>query len=161
MTVDVNVPADAAHLSRPERRAQRLRERAARRASSEGAPRVGAGHRVFLHDQGEPLFGPGVFDLLVLVDEIGSLHQAAKTMGMSYNKAWRAIRHVEEHLGFQLLHRRTGGAAGGGSVLTEEGRELVRRFRAFLDEADAELDRLYRQHFGDMPYAQPIRRYPD
>lgn len=91
----------------------------------------------------------------MLVDETGSLHQAAKLMGMSYNKAWRAMRQAEEHLGIQLLRRRTGGADGGGSVLTEDGVQLMERFRAFLDEADADLARLYQKYFGDSSFAQP------
>jgi molybdate transport system regulatory protein len=119
-------------------------------------PRIRAGHRVFLHEHGESLFGPGTFDLLVLVDETGSLHQAAKLMGMSYNKAWRAMRQAEDHLGVKLLARRTGGADGGGSVLTEDGVKLMERFRAFLDEADADLARLYQKYFGDASYAQPV-----
>jgi molybdate transport system regulatory protein len=118
-------------------------------------PRIRAGHRVFLHEHGESLFGPGTFDLLVLVDETGSLHQAAKLMGMSYNKAWRAMRQAEDHLGLQLLARRTGGSDGGGSVLTEDGHKLMERFRMFLDEADADLARLYQKYFGDASFAQP------
>ncbi len=81
--------------------------------------------------------------------------QAAKLMGMSYNKAWRAMRQAEDHLGIKLLKRRTGGADGGGSVLTEEGVQLMERFRAFLDEADADLARLYQKYFGDSSFAQP------
>jgi molybdate transport system regulatory protein len=118
-------------------------------------PRIRAGHRVFFHEHGEPLFGPGTFDLLVLVDETGSLHQAAKLMGMSYNKAWRAMRQAEDHLGLKLMTRRTGGSDGGGSVLTEDGYRLMERFRAFLDEADADLARLYQKYFGDASFAQP------
>ena len=118
-------------------------------------PRIRAGHRVFFHEHGEPLFGPGTFDLLVLVDETGSLHQAAKLMGMSYNKAWRAMRQAEDHLGIKLLERRTGGSDGGGSVLTDDGQKLMERFRMFLDEADADLARLYQKYFGDASFAQP------
>ena len=123
--------------------------------SLEQVPRIRAGHRVFFHEQGEPLFGPGTFDLLVLVDETGSLHQAAKLMRMSYNKAWRAMRQAEDHLGIKLMTRRTGGPDGGGSVLTEDGHRLMERFRAFLDEADADLARLYQKYFGDASFAQP------
>ena len=47
------------------------------------------------------------------------------------------------------MTRRTGGSDGGGSVLTEDGYRLMERFRAFLDEADAELARLYQKYFGD------------
>ena len=91
----------------------------------------------------------------MLVDETGSLHQAAKLMGMSYNKAWRAMRQAEDHLGLKLMTRRTGGPDGGGSVLTDDGHRLMERFRAFLDEADADLARLYQKYFGDASFAQP------
>jgi len=99
------------------------------------------------------VFGPGVYELLVLVQTTGSLHQAAREMGMSYSKAWSAVRRAEDHLGITLLHRHKGGLEGGGSDVTEEGNELVRRFRDFLEEADAELVRLYCKHFGGVPFA--------
>ena len=144
---DVPSPAAGEH-DRRQRREERMNP-------LEPLPRIRAGHRVFFHEQGEPLFGPGTFDLLVLVDETGSLHQAAKLMGMSYNKAWRAMRQAEDHLGLKLMTRRTGGPDGGGSVLTEDGVRLMERFRAFLDEADADLARLYQKYFGDASFAQP------
>jgi molybdate transport system regulatory protein len=134
---------------------RRHRGRGKRVSEIQPPPRIRAGHRVFFHEYGEPLFGPGTFDLLVLVDETGSLHQAAKLMGMSYNKAWRAMRQAEDRLGLKLLARRTGGLGGGGSVLTEDGRRLMERFRMFLDEADADLAHLYQKYFGDAPFAQP------
>jgi molybdate transport system regulatory protein len=134
---------------------RRHRGRGKRVSEIQPPPRIRAGHRVFLHEHGESLFGPGTFDLLVLVDETGSLHQAAKLMGMSYNKAWRAMRQAEDHLGVKLLERHAGGPAGGGSVLTEDGVQLMERFRAFLDEADADLARLYQKYFGDASFAQP------
>lgn len=146
-------PQAASVHARPEGR--RHRGRGKRVSEIQPPPRIRAGHRVFFHEHGEPLFGPGTFDLLVLVDETGSLHQAAKLMGMSYNKAWRAMRQAEDHLGLKLLKRRTGGADGGGSVLTEDGHKLMERFRMFLDEADADLARLYQKYFGDASFAQP------
>ena len=138
---------------RPEGRRHRGRGKSV--SEIQPPPRIRAGHRVFLHEHGESLFGPGTFDLLVLVDETGSLHQAAKLMGMSYNKAWRMMRQAEDHLGVKLLARRTGGSDGGGSVLTEDGHKLMERFRMFLDEADADLARLYQKYFGDASFAQP------
>ncbi len=96
-----------------------------------------------------------MYELLILVDGTGSLHQAAKSMGMSYSKAWRVTRQAEVHLGVTLLERQIGGP-NGGDVFTEDGRQLIVRYRAFADEADAELDRLYRKYFGDAPYAQPV-----
>jgi molybdate transport system regulatory protein len=147
---------DDGRLSPGARRARQRRERAASRPWPGGArPRVRAGHRVFLHEQGAAMFGPGICDLLVLVRQTGSLHKAAQQMRMSYNKAWHVVRTAEEHLQLRLLSRRTGGAGGGGSSLTPEGAELVARFQAFMQEADADLDALYRKHFGDLPFARP------
>lgn len=142
--------------SRRDRRAVQRRARAARAPTQEGEFRIHAGHRVFFHEDGEPLFGPGTYDLLVLVDETGSLHQAAKHMGMAYSKAWRVVRQAEDRFGVKLLNRQSGGAHGGGSVVTVKGQELIRRFRAFLDEADAELARLYRKHFADTVFADSV-----
>ncbi len=145
--------ADAAPSSAHERRVRRLRERAAESSSRGASSRVRAASRVILHEDGEVFFGPGTEQLFALVAETGSLHQAAKSMGMSYSKAWRMAREAEDHAGMRLLSRRTGGVAGGGSALTREGRQLVDRFRALCEEADAEIDRLFDKHFADGPFA--------
>ena len=60
-------------------------------------------------------------------------------MGMSYTKAWHYVRRTEEHLGWRLLARQTGGPFGGGSSLTPMGRELVRRFEPDVAILDPEL----------------------
>jgi molybdate transport system regulatory protein len=127
----------------------------AERSSAVDRPRVNVGHRVYLHERGEIFFGPGIYELLVLTDETGSLRQAAKTMGMAYSKAWTIMREAETHFGLKLLERQAGGPTGGGSVLTDDARQLLFHFKALIDEADAMLDRLYRKHFGNAPYAKP------
>lgn len=105
--------------------------------------------RIWLEDQGLPVFGAGIRELLVRVEATGSLRHAASDMGMAYSKAWHIVRRAEEHLGFDLLERRIGGAHGGGSGVSDEGRWLVRAFGAVLDEADEMLGELYEKHFGD------------
>ncbi|NRR74944.1 LysR family transcriptional regulator [Tetragenococcus halophilus] len=54
-------------------------------------------------------FGPGVLDVLNLVNENGSLSQAAKEMGMSYNKAWRIVQKAEKLWGKKLIVSKIGG----------------------------------------------------
>jgi len=105
--------------------------------------------RVRLAHEGFPAFGPGPYELLCRVREEGSLHRAAQSMHMAYSKAWRIVRDAEQHLGLEILDRKAGGVAGGGSVLTDDGEELVRRFGALQDELRDELVRLYDAHFGD------------
>jgi len=110
--------------------------------------RIRPGQRIWLSDQGAPVFGVGIRELLIRVESTGSLRQAASDMGLAYSKAWHIVRRAEEHLGFKLLERQIGGAGGGGSTVSSEGRWLVGAFGALLDEADALLDELYAKHFG-------------
>lgn len=97
-------------------------------------------------DTDHRFFGTGPYDLLKNVDSYGSLHQAAKSMGMSYTKALNTIKNCERSIGEPLLGRRIGGRSGGGSELTPKARELmriyhdaVRRVEALLSELDEEL----------------------
>lgn len=106
-------------------------------------------HRIWLHDHGTPVFGTGIRELLIRVESTGSLRHAASDMGLAYSKAWHIVRRAEEHLGFTLLERQTGGKGGGGSVVSDQGRWLVGAFGALLDEADTLLTELYAKHFGN------------
>ncbi len=93
-------------------------------------------------------FGPGLAALLEGVVQTGSLRQAAIGMNMSYNKAWSVVRESERNLGFLLLSRAVGGSKGGGSSLTEEGRDFLARYRAFCEEAETHLEVLVEKYFG-------------
>ncbi len=101
---------------------------------------------------GHKLFGPGIAELLSGVAETGSIRRTAAAMGMSYNKAWNILRACENELGFALLDRQAGGAHGGGARLTEQGADMLARYKAFEDEARAALDALLHKHFGGEPY---------
>jgi molybdate transport system regulatory protein len=107
-------------------------------------------YRMWLEADGRA-FGEGPAALLDLVGTEGSLSKAAAVLGMSYNKAWRAMKAAEERLGFALLERQVGGEHGGGSKPSEAGRELLERYHALQADVDRELERLYRKHFSDWP----------
>jgi molybdate transport system regulatory protein len=104
-------------------------------------------YKIWLDSDGKA-FGAGPHDLLARVQRTGSLSHAAAEMGMSYNKAWRLMREMERRLGFMLIERRTGGVEGGGSDLTPEALELMRRFESLSAEADTCLSELYQKYFG-------------
>jgi molybdate transport system regulatory protein len=106
------------------------------------------GQRLWLHDQGLPVFGVGICELLQRVEATGSLRCAAADMGMAYSKAWQIVRRAEEHLGFELMTRRTGGKGGGCSIVSEKGLRRVDAFAAFVLEADASVDESFARHFG-------------
>lgn len=93
-------------------------------------------------------FGPGVAAFLLLTDQTGSMQTACKEMGMSYSKAWKMINEMEVQLGYSVLERYAGGAEGGGSCLTEEGREFVRRYQDLRADVEKAVQDLFQKHFG-------------
>ena len=76
------------------------------------------------------------FAILLDLDQTGSLTASAHNLGMSYRKAWGLLHDVEKHLGFDLTEKRRGGAAGGRTVLSEKGRQLVRAYNSLRHETD-------------------------
>jgi molybdate transport system regulatory protein len=75
-------------------------------------------------------FGPGKARLLELVDQTGSIRQAASAMQMSYRCAWLLLAEIEDMLGESAVITRTGGAGGGGATLTKRGRMMLENYRA-------------------------------
>ena len=104
-------------------------------------------YKIWLDNNGKA-FGDGPCELLKRVGTTRSLHQAASQMGMSYSKAWRLIGTMEKRLGFSLIERKVGGASGGGSLVTREGKELVKRYGLFQKDVKTSLESLYRTHFN-------------
>lgn len=105
-------------------------------------------YKIWLDYRGRA-FGDGPARLLAGVQEWGSLRRAAQELGMSYNKAWRILHAAEQRLGFPLLDRSVGGSLGGGSNITPEARDLMRRYQALATEADEMLEQVFRRHFAD------------
>lgn len=86
--------------------------------------------------------------LLEAVEETGSLAKAAERLGVPYRTASYKLREIEDHLGLRLLEGQSGGAAGGGSRLTPEGHEMVKRWRAFSVGLDDWVEAHFRAAFG-------------
>lgn len=103
----------------------------------------------FFDDEGVKFFGEGPARLLHGVQQHGSLRAAALSMNMAYSKALRIIRQAEASLGFALIACTTGGRDGGGSVLTEEGKEWLTRYEAYRDACIQTNRALYSQFFPE------------
>jgi len=96
---------------------------------------------LWLEGNGTRFFGPGPVELLQLIEETGSINQAAKKMGMSYKKAWEIVNRLNEIVGSPVVITATGGEKGGGSALSEEAKQLIdwyqsmrERFRKFMEQ---------------------------
>lgn len=96
----------------------------------------------------EPFFGPGVCQLLELVDQTGSIQEACLKMDISYSKGSRMIKNLNRQLGFPAVERWAGGSGGGGSSLTGEGKRLVEYYRKMEKEVQKETESIYGKYFG-------------
>jgi len=101
---------------------------------------------LWMEGNGTRFFGPGPAELLQLIEETGSINQAAKKMGMSYKKAWEIVNRLNEIVGSPMVITATGGEKGGGSSLSEEAKQLIEwyvslreRFRQFMEQETGKL----------------------
>lgn len=88
------------------------------------------------------LANPKRIELLRQIDQLGNLTRAAKLAGYSYKGAWDAIDQMAALSGGTLIDRHTGGKGGGGTTLTERGRQLLRNFTLIQDEHQRFIGRL-------------------
>ncbi|GAB6070958.1 hypothetical protein JCM30760_20550 [Thiomicrorhabdus hydrogeniphila] len=73
--------------------------------------------------------GIGRIELLEKIHQLGSMSKAAKSMGMSYKKAWKLIEELNGMYEEPLIVKVKGGKAGGGSELTEKGKAVIAEFK--------------------------------
>lgn len=64
-------------------------------------------------------------DILRRIGETGSISEAARTFGISYKAAWQAIENLENLAGGKLAEKSVGGQHGGGTKLTETGKQVI------------------------------------
>jgi molybdate transport system regulatory protein len=82
-------------------------------------------------------FGPGKADLLARIEATGSISEAAKTMEMSYMRAWQIVKSLEKSFSEPLVLKARGGKTKGGATLSETGREVLRLYREIETSANA------------------------
>ncbi len=104
--------------------------------------------KIWIEDgEGKVIFGLGRLNILLAVQEHGSILSAAKTLNMSYRAVWGKIKATEDRLGAQLVARKVGGARGGGSELTPLGKALVERYQRLRLLTEDAADSLFRDIF--------------
>ena len=102
--------------------------------------------KFWIENDGEVVLGGGKTALLLAVDRLGSIQQAADEFGMSYRHAWGSIKRIEKRAGFKIVDTKLGG--------TDKGARLTPRGRVFVDKADflikdlqAIVEKRFRQKF--------------
>ena len=82
--------------------------------------------------------GPGKADLLDAIAREGSISAAARSMAMSYRRAWLLVDEMNRCFVDRLVETAPGGGAQGGARLTPLGQEMLAAYRA-LDAHTADI----------------------
>jgi len=84
--------------------------------------------RIWIEIDGNVLLGEGRVRLLKAIEKTGSLSKAAKSINISYKKAWTLIDAVNKSAKKPVTETCIGGKGGGGATLTSYGKNLVKAF---------------------------------
>lgn len=106
--------------------------------------------KVWLEEDGEVMLSSWRVALLEAVEERGSLAEAARHMNVPYRTAWQKLKALEQRWNIPLLASESGGADGGGSRLTPEAQELLRRFHSLAHGIEEEIAARFAHAFGDL-----------
>ncbi len=105
--------------------------------------------RIWIEADDHVFLGEGRIRLLKAIDETGSLSKAAKSLQMSYKKAWKLIDSVNKSTEKPVIITSIGGKNGGGAELTSYGKSLISAFEEinkgcweYLDTQIGKLDNL-------------------
>ena len=92
--------------------------------------------KVQLYCGDEIAMGPGKADLLDAIAREGSISAAARTLGMSYRRAWLLVDAMNRCWAQPLVNAQT----GGGAQVTEAGHEVLEFYRALQGQAQGAAD---------------------
>jgi molybdate transport system regulatory protein len=86
------------------------------------------------------IVGPGKIALLKAVRDTGSISAAARTLGMSYKRAWYLLNTLNKGFHQPVFDASTGGRGGGGARLTALGETLITSYAAIAVACAAAAD---------------------
>ena len=88
--------------------------------------------------------GPGKVELLDHLHRTGSISEAARQMGMSYNRAWLLIRTMNQCFKKPIVAALRGGAGGGKAELTETGKRALDLYHSLNAESLRAIQKTWR-----------------
>jgi molybdate transport system regulatory protein len=103
------------------------------------------GINIWMETDKGAVLGRGRARLLELIQEKGSLRQAAAVLGMSYRAAWGKIKESETAWGTPLLKKQ--GSNRQGFQLSEKGLELLALYRTWLEDVRGYAEKKARESF--------------
>ena len=100
--------------------------------------------RVWIVDENDNIvIGEGRKEIFENIDKTGSINKTAKIMKMSYKAVWGKIKASEKHAKARLVHadRKTG------TRMTNEGKELLKKYKLLKKECLIQEDKLFKNIF--------------
>ena len=102
----------------------------------------------FNTDTAEGVFGDGKWRLLKAIESTGSLRAASESLHISYRKAWGDLQKAQTSLDTLLIEKHRGGSTGGGTGLTEQGKQWLKAYEKFRADAEKTIQQKFDKHFG-------------
>ncbi|WP_338053139.1 winged helix-turn-helix domain-containing protein [Pseudomethylobacillus aquaticus] len=81
--------------------------------------------------------GPGKAELLLSIQQLGSISAAAKQLGMSYRRAWELVNTMNLCFKQPVVKTSPGGSHGGGAQVTEFGLKVLTLYQTMLHKAES------------------------
>jgi len=104
--------------------------------------------KIWIEREGKVVFSDWRAELLQAIEETGSLSSAAARMDVPYRTAWYKLKEIEGQLGMRLVTTHSGGSDGGGSSLTPEGQDILRRFQRIYRDVEELVRRRFEREFA-------------
>ena len=95
------------------------------------------------NNKGDIIIGEGRQEILENIEKTGSLNQTAKIMKMSYKGVWSKIKATEKAFGTRLVETNK----KRGSELTQEGKDLLRKYELLKKKCLQADDKIFRTIF--------------
>jgi len=115
--------------------------KAAHTTRTNARPKPGFRGRVWIDGKEGTFIGHGRVVLLERIIEHGSITKAAKSMEMSYRRAWDLVDSMNRQARRPLVVMATGGKGGGGALVTKDGSQAIKVFWKFHEDLQVFLKR--------------------
>jgi molybdate transport system regulatory protein len=86
--------------------------------------------------RGAGQIGPGKIELLKRIEDEHSISAAARSMGMSYRRAWLLIDELNRLFDSPVVVTHVGGSMRGGASVTPLGAKLIRNYDEIVAQAN-------------------------
>jgi len=84
--------------------------------------------RLWIKGEKGTFLGHGRVVLLEKIDEYGSISEAARSLNMSYKRAWDLIKFMNSEAKSPVVVTTKGGKGGGGANVTDYGKKCIRYY---------------------------------